>query len=57
MLADGQRQLLLGHMPKFVFRIGDIYFVLKVYVVEGAIYQLLLVTNFISDTGAALFPR
>ena len=55
--ADGQRHSSLGYAPKFVFRIGDIYFVLKVYMVEGANYQLLLVTSFIYDTGAALFPR
>ena len=54
---DRQRHSLLGHAPKFMFRIGDIYFVLKVYMVEGANYQLLHGTSFIYDTGAALFPR
>lgn len=56
-MADGARHTPLGFAPKFVFRIGDLYFVLKVYVVEGANYQLLLGNSFIYDVGAALFPR
>ena len=56
-MADGARHAPLGFAPKFVFRIGDLYFVLKVYVVEGANYQLLLGNSFMYDVGAAVFPR
>ena len=55
-MADGARHTPLGYAPKFVFRIGDLYFVLKVYVVEGANYQLLLGNSFIYEVGAAIFP-
>ena len=54
-LADRQRHSPLGHAPKIVFRIRDIYFVFQVYVVEGANYQLLLGTSFIYDTGLHYF--
>lgn len=55
-MADGAKHTPLGCAPKFVFRISDLFFVLKVYVVEGANYQLLLGTSFMFDVGAALFP-
>ena len=35
-MADGVRHSPLGHAPKFVFRIGSLYFVLRVYIVESA---------------------
>ena len=55
-MADGARHMPLGFAPKFVFRIGDLFFVLKVYIVEGANYQLLLGNSFIYDVGAAILP-
>ena len=56
-MADGLCHTPLGHAPKFVFRIGSLYFVLKVYVVASANYQLLLGTGFMHEVGAGLFPR
>ena len=56
-MADGVRHSPLGHAPKFIFRIGSLYFVLRVYVVASANYQLLLGTGFMHAVGAALFPR
>ena len=56
-MADGARHTPLGYAPQFVFRIGDLYFVLKVYVVESANYQLLLGNSFMYDVGAGLFPK
>lgn len=56
-MADGVGHSPLGYSPKFIFRIGDLYFVLKVYVVENANYQLLLGNSFIYDVGAAVFPK
>ena len=56
-MADGARHTPVGVAPKFVFRIGDLFFVLKVYVVEGANYQLLLGNNFMFDVGAVVFPK
>lgn len=56
-MADGTRHTPLGVAPKFVFRIGDLFFVLKVYVVEGANYQLLLGNSFMFDVGAVVFPK
>ena len=56
-MADGVRHSPLGHAPQFVFRIGSVYFVLRVYVVASANYQLLLGTGFMHAVGAALFPR
>lgn len=55
-MADGVRHTPLGYAPRFVFRIGDLYFVLKVYVVESANNQLLLGTRFMYEVGAAIFP-
>ena len=56
-MADGKRHSPLGHAPKFVFRIGTVHFVLKVYIVESANYQLLLGTTFMHEVGAGLFPK
>lgn len=55
-MADGIRHAPLGHAPRFVFRIASLYFVLKVYVVASANYQLLLGTSFMHECAAALFP-
>ena len=56
-MADGAKHSPLGFALKFVFRIGDLFFVLRVYVVEGANYQLLLGNNFMFDVGAVVFPK
>ena len=56
-MADRERHTPLGYAPRFVFRTGDLYFVLKVYVVTHANYQLLLGTSFIYDVGAAILPK
>ena len=56
-MADGARHTPLGYTPEFVFRIGHRFFVLKVYVVKGANYQLLLGKSFMYDMGAGLFPK
>ena len=56
-MADGVCHSPLGHAPRFVFRIASLYFVLRVYVVEQANYQLLLGTGFMHEVGAALFPK
>ena len=56
-MADGVRHSPLGHAPKFVFRIGSLYFVLRVYIVESANYQLLLGNSFMHEVGAGVFPR
>lgn len=56
-MADGVIKAPLGVADKFVFRISDKYFVVKVYIVDSANYQLLLGTEFMVTTGVGLFPR
>ena len=56
-LADGVVTQPLGHAPKFMFQIGDVFFATRVYIVQEANYQLLLGTAFMVKTGAGLFPR
>ncbi|KAI5809502.1 hypothetical protein DFH27DRAFT_605918 [Peziza echinospora] len=56
-LAEGSMSNPIGHAPKFLFRLGDVYYALKVYIVREANYQLLLGTSFMVKVGAALFPR
>ena len=54
-MVDGVRHSPLGHALRFVFHIGSFYFVLKVYIVAAANYQLLLGMSFIHEYEAALF--
>ena len=56
-MVDGKRHSPLGYAPKFVFRIDTLHFVLKVYIVDSANYQLLLGTSFMHEVGAGLFPK
>lgn len=56
-MADGVHSKPIGTAERFVFRIKDKHFAVKVYIVESANYQLLLGTQFIVATGCALFPR
>jgi len=56
-LADGVSSAPIRHAPRFALELGEIFFALKVYIVETANYQLLLGTSFMYKVGAALFPR
>lgn len=56
-MADGVQKEPLGMAEKFVFRVKEKYFAVRVYVVDTANYQLLLGTEFMVTTGVGLFPR
>lgn len=56
-MADGVLKEPLGVAEKFVFRISNKYFAIRVYIVDKANYQLLLGTEFMVTTGCGLFPR
>ncbi|KAF8454011.1 hypothetical protein BGX38DRAFT_1268249 [Terfezia claveryi] len=45
-MTDGVSSAPIGHSPRFIFELGEIFFALKVYIVETANYQLLLGTSF-----------
>ncbi|KAF8456192.1 hypothetical protein BGX38DRAFT_66639 [Terfezia claveryi] len=56
-LADGVLTSPIGVAERYVFKLQEKSFAVRVYVVERASYQLLLGTEFMVATGAALFPR
>jgi len=56
-MADGVKRAPVGIAERFVFRVKNVYFAVRCYVVELANYQLLLGTEFLVATGAGLFPR
>jgi len=56
-MADGVKRAPIGIAETFVFRVENVYFAVRCYVVESANYQLLLGTEFLVATGAGLFPR
>ncbi|KAF8428392.1 hypothetical protein BGX38DRAFT_425265 [Terfezia claveryi] len=56
-MADRVKRAPIGVAEKFVFRLKNVYFAVRCYIVESANYQLLLGTEFLVATGAGLFPR
>lgn len=56
-MADGVLKEPLGVAEKFVFKLRDKFFAVRVYVVDKANYQLLLGTEFMVTTSVGLFPQ
>ena len=55
--ADGTSYSPAGVCEEFSFRMGELQFSVKAYVVDRAPFQLLLGTQFMWATGAGVFPR